>query len=1683
VKIYSKGRGIHEREVAGIERLKKELPDHWVGFTNLELAWHRGAREIDLIIIADDRILAVDLKDWHGKIESAGNGWRLNGRYKDGGNPVEKICENRRELQNKLASFLKHVKRPASIPDNMAPKVEPCVVLTATEDRTGIAETEVDKVFPIRFFIEMLRDKGKRKNTLGGVAASIYEVGLTGPDWLPILHKFFSIDESYFRASTRMYGPYKAESNDHTFAHEKMIFSEFNVYDPSADNSMGLLRRWEFENADSRFMTESGRHEIAGRERRVISWLGDHNSDLESGILQPRAHDDQLSMRYWEVYERRRRLRRLSEIPVDELMSHSTEARLQLLRQVLLRVKQMHELQAAHLDLGLHSVWIEPPSIARLSHLMVASHPDKVSIGEKRFHFLSSGTLPEDVFDAADTPQRKDVFLLGCIAHYLLLGEKLVSKNETDPPEWDSLRDTSSSLVNLHGWFACALQWESTKRFKDAGEMLDELNKLLAEQPSLQYVTQALEGYRTIQSQMKLWREFPVDREICDDDRVTIWTSEKNDQTVLVKLWKSTAWGDLEKEGERILAFLEQAELLCQDHAPGCAAIYRAVWLGDAIVLVQEYIHAPTLTSVLKDEPALLGERVSVLAFLRALCVTINTLHERQIAHGDLKPDNILVQTQAAPAEGEATGPQPVLIDLLDFSPTDDGERMNTEYAPAVGGRFERDCFAVTKIAQDVVMALIPDPQDLVLIERAVDQIRKGTPENATLMPLIEAIDACGEDRTTEKRYRITLVIPHDPGEPFYSDEGKITFILRHFRRSTYLCLRGASEEITVQLDERMRRISAQREPAKLTSRRDKEDTFAVLPLDINIEAGIAYDLGDLNELLVSEPLDVAWMDAQYKVQSQHVIVDAPAASSPTAPDTQSVTETPEEEPESEGDIEEVTTAPAPNVADEVVEFVEKPVIDVDVMRLWGLLMKSEEELVVCGTVLADSYFSDKTRQHHVEFQWDSGAFDFSRDDTVSISAILNNGLKRFVGALDISNSVPSHLRIVHPNMSHNGFIPAGIQLIFTSQMGASSLEKRRAATERILTRKSRIRNLIDVLNPRRNITPTVNPRVIDQASLIRDYSLNEVQARAFAQIFEHRPLGLLQGPPGTGKTKFIAALVHYALSNNLAKNVLLASQSHEAVNGATETVLRLFSKDDKMPSVLRVGNESVVSDQLMPYHPAKVTELLTGRFKAELNTRLHVAGKALALPDAVVEKLIVVETTIRPIVERLLEFQERMDEDGIPARVEELQASLQRLIEPLHPGKNFDNPIDSDYLRVLGEWIAFESNFRNAARVQKFREVANVARDFIGSVSSRERSFESFLAGTRRIVAGTCVGLGKASLGLTATPFDLVIVDEAARCNPGELAVPMQSARWVVLVGDHRQLLPQLRQEVVKDVAEDMEISRSDVLRSDFERVFGSQYGAIAGATLTQQYRMLPPIGEIVSEAFYEGRLTHGREKPMLNLPVYPKALDMPLTWIATDDFESEGFQRLVEGKTHVLTNPTEAELIVALIKRWDNDQALKDWIVSQEDRFPKTIGIICTYSGQSRLIRDRLNQAALSDTLKNTIKVDTVDSYQGKENPIVIFSLTRNNKDGIEENGENTIADGFMREPNRLNVAISRAMDRLIMVGASKRWRKNSPLDLIATEFAHQIEEGNAEIINGVEMKMELAPVSVEPVAGEMQ
>jgi hypothetical protein len=370
-----------------------------------------------------------------------------------------------------------------------------------------------------------------------------------------------------------------------------------------------------------------------------------------------------------------------------------------------------------------------------------------------------------------------------------------------------------------------------------------------------------------------------------------------------------------------------------------------------------------------------------------------------------------------------------------------------------------------------------------------------------------------------------------------------------------------------------------------------------------------------------------------------------------------------------------------------------------------------------------------------------------------------------------------------------------------------------------------------------------------------------------------------------------------------------------------------------------------------------------------------------------------------------------------------------------------------------------------NAANAARLRTAGKIGRDFVTSASTAQRSFEPFLAGTRQIVAGTCVGLGRPSLGLTSTPFDLVVVDEAARCTASELSVPLQAGRWIILVGDQEQLEPLHKPEVVQQVGARTGFAKSEIIRSDFDRVFTTAYGAAAGKKLRTQYRMLPAVGRLVSDTFYPKiKLEHGRDTPEVAYSILPNDLGVPLTWIATDGLGEQGFESLEAGGTSRI-NRVEADCILTLLARWYEHEPFRAWLTTQT-QYPQGIGVICMYAAQRDHLRNRLLKAPHGDTLLRHVKVDTVDSYQGKENPIVILSLVRNNADGPQQSGAATVREGFLSRSNRINVSVSRAMDRLVIVGSNARWARGGPMHRLAGNFAKALGSAEAAVVHASDL-----------------
>ena len=290
---------------------------------------------------------------------------------------------------------------------------------------------------------------------------------------------------------------------------------------------------------------------------------------------------------------------------------------------------------------------------------------------------------------------------------------------------------------------------------------------------------------------------------------------------------------------------------------------------------------------------------------------------------------------------------------------------------------------------------------------------------------------------------------------------------------------------------------------------------------------------------------------------------------------------------------------------------------------------------------------------------------------------------------------------------------------------------------------------------------------------------------------------------------------------------------------------------------------------------------------------------------------------------------------------------------------------------------------------------------------------------------------------------FDTVIVDEAARANPLDLFIPMALAsRRIVLVGDHFQLPQMLEPDIEKEMidAGELELETSNAIKmSLFERLYTqlkereAKDGIQRTVMLDTQFRMHQDLGDFISRSFYESegepRLMAGLEDEKFDLGI-PKYKYKVAEWI---DLPLSSGREKRSGTS------------------WKREcEALK--VVEEvrsllEEKPNLSIGVITFFAAQRDLILEKLSQVGVchksndgweylpgyktTEDGEEKIRVGSVDAFQGKEFDVVILSMVRSNDLGCSDENSYRKKYGFIRTPNRLNVAFSRAKSLIKVVG----------------------------------------------------
>ncbi|MGI4021797.1 MAG: AAA domain-containing protein, partial [Janthinobacterium lividum] len=355
----------------------------------------------------------------------------------------------------------------------------------------------------------------------------------------------------------------------------------------------------------------------------------------------------------------------------------------------------------------------------------------------------------------------------------------------------------------------------------------------------------------------------------------------------------------------------------------------------------------------------------------------------------------------------------------------------------------------------------------------------------------------------------------------------------------------------------------------------------------------------------------------------------------------------------------------------------------------------------------------------------------------------------------------------------------------------------------------------------------------------------------------------------------------------------------------------------------------------------------------------------------------------------------------GNPARVSErLAATTLDSKMAVHSGMKEIKKLKKQAAEYKNMAHKYKRNFGRAEQEQR-KALFNEAHKIIKEVGKTEQFMMDEILAKAEIITATLVGANHYTV--RNLKFDVVVIDEAGQALEPACWIPILKAQKVVLAGDHHQLPPTIKSA---------EAARNGLNNTLLEKCAVRHPEAVV--LLEEQYRMHETIMGYSSGVFYQQQLkAHASVAQHLLFEQ-----DLPLLFV---DTAGCGFNEKAEGTS--TANPEEAAFLI---------KHLTQFVAELEahydvENFP-TIGIISPYKQQIIVLKEALVSADLQKYTEK-ISVNTIDSFQGQERDIIYISLTRSNN-------HNEI--GFLSDIRRMNVALTRARKKLVVIGDSSTLSK---------------------------------------------
>ncbi|WP_025763011.1 AAA domain-containing protein [Dyadobacter tibetensis] len=494
--------------------------------------------------------------------------------------------------------------------------------------------------------------------------------------------------------------------------------------------------------------------------------------------------------------------------------------------------------------------------------------------------------------------------------------------------------------------------------------------------------------------------------------------------------------------------------------------------------------------------------------------------------------------------------------------------------------------------------------------------------------------------------------------------------------------------------------------------------------------------------------------------------------------------------------------------------------------------------------------------------------------------------------------------------------------------------------------------------------------------------------------------------------------LPDWSRDGKLGIELMFDDNSYDEMNAALKKAEKDLENPARLP-LMRV----LLGEKEPSYHPNPINYHFKGLNESQENAAQKIlmanelsivhgppgTGKTTTLIQAITalaatgsEKILVVapsNTAVDLLSEKLSEEGLHVVRVGNPAKVSQRLSAL-TLDHKMtaHPRTKEIKALKKQANEFRNMAHKYKRNFGKAEREQR-KALFDEAHRIIKEVGRTEQYIIDDLLSKAQVITATLVGSNHYTV--RELNYDTLVIDEAGQALEPACWIPILKANRVVLAGDYCQLPPTIKSN---------QAAQQGLSLTLLEKLAETYPNHVT--LLDTQYRMNQAIMGYSSQVFYENRLIAHNSVANWTLLGEKKAL-------AFIDTAGCGFDEKLEGTSS--TNPEEASFAIRYLSHLVSEMETRPGYTAEN--FP-SIGIISPYKQQIELLKTQVDSSPVFRSYGGTVQVNTIDSFQGQERDIILISLTRSNIEGNI---------GFLSDIRRMNVAMTRARKKLIVIGDS--------------------------------------------------